>query len=126
MLLAHRVAWELVNGPIPDGLCVLHKCDTPLCVNVEHLFLGTNAENSADMEDKGRQAKGSANGFAKLTESDIPGIRRLLAAGVVQSEIGRRYGVGHWEISKIKTGKLWKHVQHEKLKGEFQCKAPRK
>jgi hypothetical protein len=111
MFLAHRVAWELVNGPIPEGLCVLHHCDNPPCVNVEHLFLGTLADNNADKVAKGRQAKGSAIARAKLTESDIPEIRRLLAVGVLQSEIGRRYGVGHRLISKINLGKRWGHVQ---------------
>jgi hypothetical protein len=52
--LAHRVAWEKVHGPIPQGMQVLHRCDTPLCVNVEHLFLGTNADNQRDKASKGR------------------------------------------------------------------------
>lgn len=53
-LLAHRVAWMLANGPIPKGLCVLHKCDVPACVNPEHLFLGTKADNNEDKMCKGR------------------------------------------------------------------------
>jgi HNH endonuclease len=52
--LAHRVAWMLANGEIPDGLCVLHRCDNPPCVNVDHLFLGTHADNVADKMAKGR------------------------------------------------------------------------
>jgi hypothetical protein len=59
-MLAHRFAWELVHGPVPAGLCVLHKCDTPACCNVDHLFIGTRPENSADMVAKGRYR--SANG----------------------------------------------------------------
>jgi hypothetical protein len=59
---AHRVAWELAHGPIPDGMGVLHRCDNPPCVADEHLFLGTNQDNTADRDAKGRQARGDANG----------------------------------------------------------------
>jgi hypothetical protein len=55
LLYVHRVAWAVVNGPILDGLQVLHKCDNPPCINVEHLFLGTNADNVRDKVSKGRQ-----------------------------------------------------------------------
>jgi hypothetical protein len=109
-LYAHRVAWELENGPISDGLHCCHHCDNPGCVNVEHIYLGTDADNMADRDAKGRQAKGSAHGNAKLTEADVRGIKRLLGQGVPGLELGRRYGVGSQLISKINTGKLWAHA----------------
>ncbi len=61
--MTHRVAWEDANGPVPDGKCVLHKCDNPPCCNPEHLFLGTREENNADRDAKGRTAKGEKASF---------------------------------------------------------------
>jgi hypothetical protein len=112
ILRAHRVAWEFERGPIPEGQQVLHKCDNPPCVREDHLFLGTQAENIADMNAKGRgnQPKGSDHGSAKLTEEEIPEIRSLLAHGAPGRFIARIYGVSDTLISNINTGKAWKHV----------------
>lgn len=59
MFRVHRVAWEIEHGPIPEGICVLHHCDTPLCCNAvdteHHLFLGTQQDNLVDMKQKGRK-----------------------------------------------------------------------
>ena len=81
---AHRISWLIHNGPIPDGLWVLHSCDTPGCVNPGHLFLGTNSDNMKDMGSKGRQPKGpckarngSVNGRATLDEVSVLLVREL-------------------------------------------------
>ena len=117
-LLAHRVAWELVNGPIPEGMCVLHRCDNPPCCRVQHLFLGTRADNNADREAKGRGVymNGSALTQSKLAEADIPVIRKDLAEGMTYGEIGRRFGVTAGTIWFIAKGKTWTHV-----KGGTEC-----
>lgn len=86
--LAHRISWELVNGSIPPGICVLHRCDNPACVNPSHLWLGSMKDNSQDMARKGRDgrhskpdatARGSGHGMAKLTEAKVVEIRRRYA-----------------------------------------------
>ena len=109
-IAAHRVAWEAVNGPIPDGMCVCHKCDTPRCVNPEHLFLGTHKENTRDMINKGRNAPirerhmGEKSHHAKLTEAQVLAIRR---DSRVQQVIADEYGVSQTAISQIKLRKNW-------------------
>ena len=109
MKKSHRVAWELVNGPIPDGICVLHHCDNPGCVNPSHLFLGTHADNAQDRNSKGRQAshKGEKNGRSKLEEMDVLFIRYWLKEGYTYSDIATVYGVHNDTIRDIKTGKNW-------------------
>lgn len=109
----HRYSWELANGPISDDLCVLHHCDTPLCVNPAHLFLGTRQDNMDDMIRKGRggQPKGERNAWAKLTDGDVREIKRLLAEGVLsQRRIAERFGVNHGVVGRIKRGEGWCHV----------------
>jgi hypothetical protein len=109
---AHRVAWEKARGEIPAGLCVLHRCDNRACVNVEHLFLGTKAENTADMFRKGRAPcqKGSKNPHAKLMEKDIPEIRKMLNEGAKLKIIASHFDVSLQTISLIKLRRLWNHV----------------
>lgn len=109
MLYAHRVSWELHNGPIPGGMCVLHICDNRACVNPAHLWFGTYADNMQDMERKGRCAHphGEANGKAKFTRGEVRGIRRLLALGLSQRAIARKHNVGHSAIWSIKIGRTW-------------------
>lgn len=109
----HRFSWQLAHGPIAAGYYVLHRCDNPLCVRLSHLFIGTHADNMADMARKGRnrQPKGEANAWAKLTDGDVREIRRLLAdGGMSQQRIGQRFGIHQTAVSKIKLGQGWKHV----------------
>ena len=109
---AHRVAWELTNGPITDDLDTLHHCDNPPCCNPAHLFLGTHADNMADRDAKGRghYFRGEQHPMAKLKSTDIPVIRELLRRGVYGFEVARRYSVAATTISAIKTGQHWRHI----------------
>lgn len=112
--LASRASWTLHRGPIPDGLLVLHKCDVRCCVNPDHLFLGTQAENLADMDRKGRRKNGPLHGDqhhqAKLTTGDVLKIRE---AGGSPTIVARSYGVSRTAICDILAGRTWRHLQRE-------------
>ena len=113
-LRAHRVAYELFVAPIPEGMCVLHRCDNPGCVNPDHLFLGTDADNAADSVAKGRQAQGERNGSAKLTQRQVQEIREQYRRGSAEFGcygLGRQYGVDHSAIFAIVKGRNWKPKQ---------------
>lgn len=108
---AHRLSYELHYGPIPDGLYVCHTCDNRACVNPTHLFLGTAADNTADMVAKGRAYKprGEAHPHAKLTWGDVREIRRLYATGkYTQEKLGQRFGVNRTTVWSIVHHKAWK------------------
>lgn len=109
--LVHRLAWEFERGD-PGALCVLHRCDTPACANIDHLFLGTRADNNADMTKKGRRAamprvrRGEENARAKLSSAQVHKIRQMLASRVSQRTIARTFGVRQCTISAINVGRL--------------------
>lgn len=107
---ANRLSWELHYGPIEGGLRCLHRCDNPPCVNPAHLFLGTNADNSADMVFKDRHTRGSRHPHAKLSENDVADIRRLFRDGEMRTSLARRYGVSISLVCKIVARLAWKHV----------------
>jgi hypothetical protein len=106
VLTAPRVAWTLTNGLIPDGQCVLHKCDNPACVNPEHLWLGTRLDNNRDTIAKGRQGRPSA----KLTIEQVQEIRKRYAQGENQTSLGRQFGVTNITVHMIVHRKRWKDV----------------
>jgi len=111
---AHRLSWVIHFGPIPDGLCVLHRCDNPRCVNPAHLFLGTQADNIQDMmaKDRGRWPvrSGEDANNARLTAAQVRTIRERVAAGETRGSLARELGVHKTTVAKIVSGKLWATV----------------
>jgi len=110
--LAHRVSYATLNGAIPDGLCVLHRCDNPACINPEHLFLGTNADNVADKVKKNRQSligqgKGEKHTMSKLTNKDVLNIR---ASSLSQNKLAAMYHTTQSNISLIRSRAHWAHI----------------
>jgi hypothetical protein len=99
--LAHRYAYELSGADISD-MCVLHHCDNPACVNPDHLFLGTRADNAADRDRKGR-------GATKLTADDVRSIRNM-GGKATQRKIAEKYGVSQSIVQRILAGKIWTRV----------------
>ena len=140
--LAHRVSWELHNPtqPIPEGMCVLHECDTPPCVNPAHLKIGTQKDNMQDMVKRRRSAKGDRHGFhthpervprgdkhylrqhpelsprgekngcCKLTEDNV---RAIFHTKGTHKQIAEEYGVHNSQVSRIRNGKRWRHLTME-------------
>jgi len=106
---AHRVAYKLFNGDIPDGMFVLHKCDTPRCVNPEHLSLGTQSDNIKDCATKGRLVNnsGERHGMAKL---DAEKVLQIRASDVKNGDLAKQYDVSETTIRFIRQRKLWKHI----------------
>lgn len=111
---AHRLAYERANGPIPDGLHVLHRCDVPACINPAHLFLGTHAENMADKVNKGRHKvgdrRGENNSFAKLSEAEALAISARIDLGEDTGTLADTFGVSRSTINNIKQGAAWSYL----------------
>lgn len=104
---AHRFSWELHFGPVPDGMVVCHKCDTPACVNPWHLFLGTQKQNVHDAIRKGRR---NAFGHQRLSEDDVLVIRRQAAQGISRQDIARAFSVAPNTVSGIVHRRSWAHL----------------
>ena len=116
-LLAHRVAWELANFPIPDGFMVCHSCDNPSCCNPGHLFLGSARSNFTDMVKKGRdqlrknKAIGERNVNSKLNAEKVAEIRENYASGeATQYQLANTYGVSQPTIGCIVRRQTWRHI----------------
>jgi predicted DNA-binding protein (UPF0251 family) len=110
-MAAHRASYELTRGPVPEGQCVLHSCDNPLCVRPEHLFLGTRTVNNTDKMMKGRHRSlpKESNPGAKLTEAEVIEIRRLHAeTSLLQREIAGRFGISQSTVSAIVLERAWR------------------
>ena len=111
---AHRVAYELACGPIPDGLQVNHHCDNPACIRPDHLYVGTQRENIADAVRRGRHGRarpGSRHHNAKLTEDDVREMRRRANGGESHTAISADFPVGRDVVSRIVRGLEWRHVR---------------
>lgn len=110
-VIASRFSWQIHFSPIPAGMRVCHKCDNPRCVRPDHLFLGTDADNSRDMVQKGRQVRGEKNGPAKLTSPQVMSIRREYACGnTTYSKLAIKYSIHRGTIQQIILGKSWRHL----------------
>jgi len=131
-MLIHRASWEQENGPIPAGLLVLHRCDTPPCINPEHLFLGTQSDNMRDSKAKGRSGwithpervprgdnhgsrrrrderpRGEAHGQARLTEDAVRDI--LGSPWMSNAAMAQQYGVSEKTVYCVRRGLTWQHV----------------
>ena len=109
---AHRFAWENANGPISVGLHVCHTCDNPGCVNVEHLWLGTNAENIADRMVKGRSHRPDFTARMHPNASLTPEVVRLIREDILPDELwASEFGIGIGAVKNAKARRSWKHVE---------------
>jgi HNH endonuclease len=108
MRFAHKIAYELFVGPIPEGMLVLHDCDNPLCVWPGHLHLGTYSDNAKEAYERGRSSQtGEDNTFHKLTEEDVIVIRR---SNESSRRLAKQFGVDKSTILRVKSGEAWSHV----------------
>lgn len=111
LVSAHRFSWELANGPIPEGMCVLHRCDVRACVNPAHLFLGTRGDNNRDAVSKGRQARGERHGIARLTAEKARTIRTRYAAGEgSMHDLAVEYGVTDVSVFNVVHRRTWREA----------------
>lgn len=107
--LAHRVAYEKAYGPIPEGLVVMHSCDTPACIEPTHLSVGTQKQNVDDMIAKNRKAilKGTSHGRARLTDDQV---KEIYLSDLSDSALAKQFAINRSVPWKIRRGQLWAHI----------------
>ncbi len=111
-LYPHRVSYIFHKGLIPENMNVCHSCDNRRCVNPQHLFLGTQADNMNDMNNKGRHARGTKTNMSKLTDIQVIEIRSKYSSGIKNAVLCKEYGVSHSTIHRVVHNKLWIHVKN--------------
>lgn len=104
----HRYIYELLVKSIEEDMCLCHKCDNTLCINPSHMFEGTQKENMADRDEKGRGASCERHGRVKLSRREVLEIRDRVAGGAIQKELAKEYGVSTAAVSLIVNKKLWR------------------
>lgn len=126
--LAHRLSYEMEYGEFDKSLFVCHKCDNPRCVRPDHLFLGTNADNMADMKSKGRGRtvirRGEDATSVKITEAQAREIVRLHSSGTHLGLLSQQFGLSKAEICRIGTGQRWAHIHAENEGAGEYCSTP--
>lgn len=108
--LAHRVIYELHTSESAHGMLVCHTCDERRCCNPAHLYLGTPADNSRDMVERGRASVGERAGQAKLTEAQVREIRQMAETGHSRREIAAWFGITTPNVGYILRRETWRHV----------------
>jgi len=109
-MLAHRAAYVTYKGPIPLGMCVCHTCDTPLCVNPDHLFLGTVGDNVRDRDEKGRVQRGERHVRAKLDRTQVAVLREAFHLGFSRKKIRTYFKISKSACWQIINNQTWKHI----------------
>jgi hypothetical protein len=108
----HRAAWRLFKSPIPEGVCICHRCDNPVCVNPAHLFMGSKSDNARDMWEKGRarpkSSLGENHGMSKLTKEIVKEIRSSKETGAA---LAKRFGITATTVCDIRKRRTWSHIE---------------
>jgi hypothetical protein len=107
---AHRSAYILRKGLIPCGYVIRHTCDNKICVNPNHLVVGTYSDNAWDASDRGQLHKGEKHKNAKLRATEVVEMRSLFVEGVRKSELARKFGVSFMNVSHIVARRIWRHI----------------